>query len=83
MKLDELYEKSEEIFNYILEECTDEERNVDKDLLDCLVDRLKSIKDKLLTIEESHKLTIDEIQKQLKTFKKTNVIEVPDIDYVD
>lgn len=83
MKINELFEKSESIFDYILEECADEDGTINKDVLDCLVDRLKSIKDKMLTIEESHNLTISEIKKQLKNFKKNDTLDVPNLDYID
>ncbi len=83
MKVNELFEKSEKLFDYILEECSDEQGQVDKDVLDCLIDRIKSIKDKMLTIEESQSLTIDEIKKQLEKFKKNNILDVPNTDYID
>jgi len=83
MKVNELFEKSEKLFDYILEECSDEQGQVDKDVLDCLIDRIKSIKDKMLTIEESQSLTIDEIKKQLEKFKKNNTLDVPNTDYID
>ena len=83
MKINELFEKSENIFNYILEECVDKEGNVNRDLLDCVVDRVKSIKDKTITLEESHSLTIEEIKKQLKKFKKNNTLDVIGIDYIE
>ena len=83
MKVNELYEKSEKLFDYILEECSDEQGQVDKDVLDCLIDRIKSIKDKMLTIEESQSLTIDEIKKQLEKFKKNNTLDVSNTDYID
>jgi len=83
MKVNELFEKSEKLFDYILEECSDEQGQVDKDVLDCLIDRIKSIKDKMLTVEESQSLTIDEIKKQLEKFKKNNTLDVPNTDYID
>ena len=83
MKIDELFEKSENIFDYILKECADENGNVNRDLLDCVVDRVKSIKDKTITLEESHSMTIEEIKKQLKKFKKSNTLDIIGIDYID
>lgn len=71
---------AEEGFNYISRSLADEKGNIDPDELDIVIDKIKSVKDRLTAFEASQNFTLKEIQ---KTLKKINKIDKVKPDYID
>lgn len=71
---------AEEGFNFISNSLADEKGNIDPDELDIVIDKIKSIKDRLSAFELSQNFTIKEIKKSLKKIKKTDIINP---DYIE
>jgi len=71
-QLDKLFDLAEKVFDIIVQKCA-VEGQVNFDELDIVVDRIKLLKDRLITFETAQSFTIAEIEKALKKLKRMSV----------
>lgn len=71
-QLDKLFDIADKVFDIIVQKCA-VEGQVNFDELDIIVDRIKLLKDRLITFETAQSFTISEIDKALKKLKKISV----------
>jgi len=76
--LKKLFEIADVMLDAIIQECA-VNNQVNFDELDVIVDRLKLLKDRLISFEATQTHTINEINKALKKVKK---VDVHDLEYV-
>lgn len=67
--IDKLLIKAEKLFNLILKKCSNKDGTLNAEELSLIVDRIKFLKDRILLLLDSEKITESKIKELLERFK--------------